>query len=368
MKTDFSAFDHACMAEALRLAEQGLYTTEPNPRVGCVISKDGKIVGRGFHRKAGEAHAEVNALRDAGKGVRDATVYVTLEPCNHTGRTPPCVDALVRAGVARVVAAMQDPNPKVAGQGFVRLKAAGIETACGLLETQSRALNPGFISRMTRGRPWVRSKLAISLDGRTALADGESKWISDTAAREDAHRWRARSSVILTGSGTVLADDPALTVRLEGGEADWRQPLRVVVDSALRIQPAARLLKAPGQVYVATLEANPQQHQSLTAAGARIWVVPAADGRVDLAALMQILTQQECNEVLVEAGPALNGGLLQAGLIDELIVYLAPHLLGDTARGMFSIPAISGMQARQELKLTDLRQVGGNIRMILRVE
>ncbi|MGH8399481.1 MAG: bifunctional diaminohydroxyphosphoribosylaminopyrimidine deaminase/5-amino-6-(5-phosphoribosylamino)uracil reductase RibD, partial [Gammaproteobacteria bacterium] len=289
----FTPADYVFMAEALRLAERGLYTTDPNPRVGCVISKDGMIVGRGFHRKAGEAHAEVNALRDAGKDARGATVYVTLEPCNHTGRTPPCTDALIAAGVALVIAAMQDPNPKVAGQGFDKLKAAGIETACGLMETQAQALNPGFISRMTRGRPWVRSKLAISLDGRTALANGASKWISDAAAREDAHRWRARSSAILTGSGTVIADDPALTVRLDGGEGDWRQPLRVVVDSALRTPPTARLLKDPAQVYIATVETDPQRQQSLTVAGAKMLVTSAAGGHVDLAALMQALAQQE---------------------------------------------------------------------------
>ncbi|MGH8373209.1 MAG: bifunctional diaminohydroxyphosphoribosylaminopyrimidine deaminase/5-amino-6-(5-phosphoribosylamino)uracil reductase RibD, partial [Gammaproteobacteria bacterium] len=303
MTNDFSVFDHACMAEALRLAEQGLYTTDPNPRVGCVISKGGKIVGRGFHRRAGEAHAEVNALREAGGLARGATIYVTLEPCSHSGRTPPCADALVEAGVTRVIAAMQDPNPKVAGQGIGKLEAAGIETACGLMETQSRALNPGFISRMTRNRPWVRSKLAVSLDGRTALAHGVSKWISGTAAREDAHRWRARSSAILTGSGTVIADDPALTVRLDDGAGDWRQPLRVVVDSRLRISVTAKLLKGPGQVCIATLETDTGRHRQYTSAGATVLVLPVSDGRVDLAELLRSLAQRECNEVLVEAGP-----------------------------------------------------------------
>jgi diaminohydroxyphosphoribosylaminopyrimidine deaminase / 5-amino-6-(5-phosphoribosylamino)uracil reductase len=368
MKTDFSAFDHACMAEALRLAEQGLYTTDPNPRVGCVIAKGGEIVGRGFHRKAGEAHAEVNALHDAGEWARDATVYVTLEPCSHTGRTPPCVEALIEAGVALVIAAMQDPNPKVAGQGFERLRAAGIEIACGLMEAQSRALNQGFISRMTRKRPWVRSKVAVSLDGRTALANGVSKWISDSAAREDAHRWRARSSAILTGSGTVIADDPALTVRLEDDEIEWRQPLRVIVDSRLRTPATAKLLQEPGQVCIATLETDKQRQQRFIARGATVLVLSANGDHVDLGELLHSLVQRECNEVLVEAGPALNGALLQAGLIDELIIYMAPHLLGDTARAMFSIPAIAEMRMRRELRLTDLRQVGGNIRLALRLE
>lgn len=368
MEPRFSAFDHACMAEALRLAEQGLYSTDPNPRVGCVISKGNAVVGRGFHRKAGEAHAEINALHDAGESARGATVYVTLEPCSHTGRTPPCADALIEAGVARVVAAMRDPNPKVAGNGFEKLQAAGIVTVSGLLESQARALNPGFISRMIRNRPWVRSKLAISLDGRTALANGTSKWISDAAARTDAHRWRARSSAILTGSGTVIADDPALTVRLDDDGTDRRQPLRVVVDSALRTSPASKIFSGPGASCIATREADARRHESFIAAGASVLVLPVVAGHVDLAELMCSLAQRECNEVLVEAGPALNGALLQAGLIDELIVYLASHLLGDSAHGMFSIPAITGMQMRQELKLTDLRQVGGNIRMLFRTE
>lgn len=368
METGFSAFDHACMAEALRLAELGLYSTDPNPRVGCVLGKDGRIIGRGFHRQAGEAHAEVNALRDAGKLARGATVYVTLEPCSHVGRTPPCAEALIEAGVVRVIAAMQDPNPKVAGRGFEKLRVAGIGTATGLMETEAQALNPGFISRMKRNRPWVRSKFAISLDGRTALKTGASKWISDPAAREDAHRWRACSSAILTGSGTVIADDPALTVRLDGGETVWRQPLCVVVDSALRTPPTAKLLSSPGQACIATLDVDAERHKPYIKAGAELLVLPAKGAHVDLAALMRSLADRECNEVLVEAGPVLNGALLQAGLIDELIVYMAPHLLGDTARGMFSIPALSEMQARKVMKLIDLRQVGGNIRMILRPE
>ncbi|MBU6469533.1 MAG: bifunctional diaminohydroxyphosphoribosylaminopyrimidine deaminase/5-amino-6-(5-phosphoribosylamino)uracil reductase RibD [Gammaproteobacteria bacterium] len=357
----FTAADHAYMAEALRLAAQGLYTTDPNPRVGCVIVKDGKTVGRGFHHKAGEPHAEVLALHEAGTESRGATVYLTLEPCVHFGRTPPCADALIEAGVARVIAAMQDPNPLVAGKGFAKLQAAGIETARGLLEEQARALNPGFISRMIRGRPWVRSKLAVSLDGRTALGNGESKWISGEAAREDVQHWRARSSVILTGSGTVLADDPAFTVRLAG---EWRQPQRIVVDSALRVSPAARVLKSPGETHIATLVTGGAQHAALTAAGMQLMTLPAKEGHMDLSALMQRLAQMACNEVLVEAGAGLNGALLADGLLDELIIYMAPCLLGDSARGMFSLPALKSMRERMELQITDLRMVGDDLRLI----
>ncbi|HVC38101.1 MAG TPA: bifunctional diaminohydroxyphosphoribosylaminopyrimidine deaminase/5-amino-6-(5-phosphoribosylamino)uracil reductase RibD, partial [Gammaproteobacteria bacterium] len=309
----FSTADHAFMAEALRLAQQGLYTTDPNPRVGCVLVKDGNTVGRGFHHKAGEAHAEVRALKQAGDDARGATAYVTLEPCAHFGRTGPCADALVKAKVARVIAAMSDPNPQVAGKGFEKLRAAGIETTVGLLETEARALNPGFISRMTRGRPWVRSKLAVSLDGRTALASGASKWISGEAAREDGQRWRARSSTILTGIGTLLADDPALTVRLPG---DWRQPNRIVVDAQLRTPPGARLLKQAGDTYIATVVTDARRHAFLAAAGAKIMVLSSSDGHIDLVALMRQLAEIECNEVLVEAGAGLNGALLKAGLLD----------------------------------------------------
>ena len=357
----FTAADHAFMAEALRLAEQGLYTTDPNPRVGCVVVKNAKVIGRGFHRKAGKPHAEVLALQAAGTQARDATVYVTLEPCVHFGRTPPCADALIKAGVTRVIAAMQDPNPLVAGKGFAKLQAAGVETADGLLDAQARALNPGFVSRMTRGRPWVRSKLAVSLDGRTALGNGESKWISAEAARADAQRWRARSSAILTGSGTVRADDPALTVRLPG---EWRQPRRVVVDSALHISRDAQVLKQPGETHIATLVSEGAEHAALAAAGAQLITLPSKAGHVDLGALMQRLAKMECNEILVEAGARLNGALLAAGLLDELIIYMAPCLLGDSARGMFSLPAFENMQQRVTLTLTDVRMVGDDLRLL----
>jgi diaminohydroxyphosphoribosylaminopyrimidine deaminase/5-amino-6-(5-phosphoribosylamino)uracil reductase len=351
------------MAEALRLAAQGLYTTEPNPRVGCVLVKNGSVVGRGFHKQAGEAHAEILALAEAGSAARGATAYVSMEPCCHQGRTGPCTEALIKAGVAKVMAAMTDPNPKVAGQGFAKLQAAGIATAVGLMETQAKALNPGFVSRMSRGRPWLRNKLAISLDGRTALADGTSKWISGEAAREDSHRWRARSSAVLTGIGTVLQDDPALTVRLPGA---WRQPLRVVVDSRLRTPATASLFKQPGDTYIATLVPDAARHAPLLKAGAKLLVLPEQDGHVDLTALLVKLVDLECNEVLVEAGPALNGAFLKAGLVDELLVYLAPHLLGDTARGMFSIPVLTDMQQRRELTITDMRMIGNDIRLLMK--
>lgn len=357
----FSAADHAFMAEALRLAERGLYTTDPNPRVGCVIVKDDRVVGRGFHHQAGEPHAEVLALNDAGTSARGATVYLTLEPCTHFGRTPPCADALIKAGVMRVIAAMQDPNPLVAGKGFAKLKAAGIETACGLLEEDARRLNPGFISRMTRGRPWVRSKLAVSLDGRTALASGESKWISGEAARTDVQHWRARSSMILTGVGTVLADDPALTVRLPGV---WRQPRRVVMDSQLRTPPTARILKQTGETHIATVVADSACHAPLAKAGAKLMVLPTKDGHVDLGMLLRRLAELECNEVLVEAGAGLNGALVQAGRVDEFIIYIAAHLLGDSARGMFHLPPLAGMQQRPKLRLTDVRMVGDDLRVL----
>jgi diaminohydroxyphosphoribosylaminopyrimidine deaminase/5-amino-6-(5-phosphoribosylamino)uracil reductase len=362
--TEFDAADHGYMAEALRLAELGLYTTDPNPRVGCVVVKDGRVVGRGFHRKAGEAHAEVLALKEAGAEARGATLYVTLEPCSHQGKTSPCADALAAAGVARVVAAMTDPNPKVAGQGFARLKAAGIQVVQGLMETQARALNPGFISRMTRGRPWVRTKLAVSLDGRTALATGESRWISGDAAREDVHRWRARSSAVLTGIGTLLADDPSFSVRLPG---EWRQPLKVVVDTNLSTPASAKILKQhPDAVYIATAVDDPEEHEPLLDAGASIQVFPERRGFMDLKAILESLVEVECNEVLMEAGAGMNGALLAAGLVDELILYMAPSVLGDSAKGMFSLPPLASMQERREFAITDMRMVGTDLRLILR--
>jgi diaminohydroxyphosphoribosylaminopyrimidine deaminase / 5-amino-6-(5-phosphoribosylamino)uracil reductase len=366
----FSSADNLFMAQALRLAEQGLYSTTPNPRVGCVIVKDGHVIGEGAHLKAGEPHAEVHALRQAQAQhphkIAGSEVYVTLEPCSHFGRTPPCADALVAAGVARVVAAMQDPNPQVAGQGLARLAAHGITVAHGLMQTQAMALNAGFILRMTRGRPWLRSKLAASLDGRTALSNGVSQWITGEAARQDVQRWRAQSCAILTGIGTVLADDPAMSVRLS---TDARQPLKVLVDSQLRIPPQARLLQG-GPVLIAHAmsgSALPSVHcAALQAAGAELIALPDAVGRVNLKSLLEMLAQRGINEVFVEAGAELHGALLAQQLVDELLFYYAPSIMGSQAQAMFQLPDFSQMQQAIALDLLDVRQVGRDVRMRLK--
>lgn len=362
--------DHQYMARALQLAAHGLYTTHPNPRVGCVIVRagdiNGEIIGEGWHIRAGEPHAEIHALAQAGAHARGATVYVTLEPCCHHGRTPPCTDALIGAGVARVVAAMVDPNPKVAGQGLARLAAAGIVTESGVLQAQAEALNAGFMMRMRARRPYVRCKLAMSVDGRTAMASGESKWITSGAARADVQRLRAGSSAILTGIGTVLADDPALTVRLDN--AVVRQPLRVVVDGQLRMPPQARLLHESGRTLIVTTAQDRARSDRLTHENVTVSVQPARPGGVDLAALMQMLaTEHEINEVLVEAGPTLNGALLNAGLIDEVIIYMAPHLMGDAARGLFHLPALQQMSQRVALDIQDIRAVGCDWRITAKI-
>jgi len=362
--------DERYMARALQLAARGIYSTHPNPSVGCVIVADGTVVGEGWHRQAGGPHAEVFALRQAGERARGATAYVTLEPCSHHGRTPPCADALVAAGVARVLVAMQDPNPRVAGQGLQRLREAGIAVEAGLLEGQARALNPGFISRMQRRRPWVRVKLAASLDGRTAMASGESKWISGAAARQDVQRLRARSAAVVTGIATVLADDPALNVRLDArhlyGVEPLRQPLRVVLDPDLAMPPQAQMLSLPGQTLVFTAVSEPQRYHALQAAGAEVAPVPGAPGRLDLGAVLEELARREINEVLLECGATLAGAFLQAGLVDELIVYLAPHLMGDSARGLFRLPGLERMQQRIALQWLDVRQVGSELRITAR--
>jgi diaminohydroxyphosphoribosylaminopyrimidine deaminase/5-amino-6-(5-phosphoribosylamino)uracil reductase len=352
----FTALDHAMMGRALQLAERGLWTTTPNPRVGCVIVKAGKVVGEGWHERAGEPHAEVHALRAADERASGATAYVSLEPCSHHGRTPPCAEALIAAGVARVVAAMPDPNPRVAGRGLSMLAAAGIDTASGLLEAEAEELNIGFVSRMRRGRPWVRLKMAASLDGKTALLNGESQWITSPQARADGHRWRARACAILTGSGTVLADDPGLTVRAVETE---RQPLRVVVDSRLQTPANAKVLA--GGALLASVSADLPQASALRAAGAEILVLPGADGRVDLAALLEKLAERGCNEIHVEAGAGLNGALLRAGLVDELIAYLAPCLLGDQAQGVCQWPALTTLSEQKKLDLIDVRKIGADI-------
>lgn len=351
------------MAYALRLAERGLTSTSPNPRVGCVIVKDGQEVGSGWHERAGLPHAEVVALAAAGDRARGATVYLNLEPCSHQGRTPPCADALVGAGVARVVAAMEDPNPKVRGSGFAQLRQAGIQVESGLLEAEARALNVGFVSRMTRGRPWVRLKIAASLDGKTALANGRSQWITGEEARRDAHRWRARSCALLTGIGTVRDDDPQLTVR---HVATPRQPLKVVVDSRLELPATARVL-AGGNVLVAAAIEDKDRIAGLRSRGAEVVLLPNAQGKVDLKRLMEELARREVNEVLVEAGSKLNGSLLQEGVVDEILLYLAPSLLGDSARGLVNLPELADLAHRRELQIEDLRPVGRDLRIVARI-
>ena len=352
------------MTLALQLAEQGLYTTTPNPRVGCVIVKNNRIIGQGAHLKAGEPHAEVLALRTAGEHAKGADVYVTLEPCNHYGRTPPCVDALIQAVVGRVVVAMQDPNPLVAGNGVKRLQASGIEVAVGLMESVAFNLNSGFIARMTRGLPYVRCKIAASLDGRTALNNHQSQWITGEAARADVQHWRAQSCAIITGIGTVLADNPCMNVRLANVS---RQPLRVIVDSQLQTPLDCKLLSSshPQSAPVLIAYANDanQQQQLLMAKGVRLLQLPNQNGNVDLTALLATLAQQGVNEVLLEAGQGLNGAFLQAGLIDELILYYAPKLMGTDAKGMFAVPELTNMQQVTHLQIIDVRQFGQDIRL-----
>ncbi len=366
----FDAQDYRFMARALHLARRGVYSTDPNPRVGCVLVRAGDVVGEGWHRRAGEDHAEVNALRQAGDRARNAVAYVTLEPCCHHGRTAPCSQALITAGVSRVVAAMEDPNPRVAGKGMAELRDAGIETASGLLETEAAALNRGFISRMTRGRPYVRCKLAMSLDGRTAMASGESQWITGEAARRDVHRWRARSSAIVTGIGTVLADDPSMNVRLNrdmlaGLDADLPvpQPRRVILDSDLRFPRAAKMLGLPGETLILTATEDPGRWTPLLARGAKIVAVSGDSRGIDLDATLSWLAEQEVNEILVEAGPRLSGAFVRAGLVDELLIYLAPHLMGDAARGLFHLPGLDKMAERIEVDIRDIRPVGRDWRI-----
>ncbi|QGU33931.1 bifunctional diaminohydroxyphosphoribosylaminopyrimidine deaminase/5-amino-6-(5-phosphoribosylamino)uracil reductase RibD [Thermochromatium tepidum ATCC 43061] len=358
------------MAHAIRLAERGRYTTDPNPCVGCVLVRDGRVVGEGWHHRAGEPHAESLALRQAGEEARGATVYVTLEPCSHQGRTPPCADALIGAGVARVVCAMIDPNPRVSGRGIERLRQAGIVVELGCLEAEARALNPGFIKRHEQGRPYVRCKLGASLDGRTALATGESQWITSEAARRDVQRWRARSSAIVTGVGTVLGDDPRLNVRLTAAElpgmdpeAPVRQPWRVVVDSYWRTPPGARLLGLPGRTLIAGIGPINETATALEAAGAELIRLPEHNGRVDLVALMTELARREVNEVLLEAGATLAGAAVRAGLIDEILLYQAPCLLGQAARGLFDLPGINTLADRIDLEILEVRHIGVDLRI-----
>ncbi|MEQ1558522.1 MAG: bifunctional diaminohydroxyphosphoribosylaminopyrimidine deaminase/5-amino-6-(5-phosphoribosylamino)uracil reductase RibD [Methyloglobulus sp.] len=358
------------MARAIYLAKKGLYTTDPNPRVGCVLVKDGRIIGEGWHKRAGLAHAEVEAINNAIENTEGATAYVTLEPCSHYGRTPPCCETLVKAGIKRMVAAMQDPNPKVAGRGFAYLKAAGIEVSCGVLEEDARVLNRGFILRMTENRPFVHSKLAMSLDGRTAMASGESQWITSPESRADVQRLRAESSAILTGINTVLADDPALTARIDN---EVVQPIRVVLDSSLKMPTNAKMLGLTGRTIILTckhlntvrpelVEGRKNKLQKLQNAGAEVYQLPAKQGRLDLVEVLTFLAGQEINEVLVETGAILNGGLLQANLVDEWVIYMAPKILGDQGRGLFHLPGLDKLADCNEFKITDVRQFGKDLK------
>lgn len=356
----FGDADAVFMARAFALAERGLFTATPNPRVGCVIVDGGRVVGEGWHERAGGPHAEIAALRDAesqGRDVRGGTLYVTLEPCNHTGRTPPCSEALVAAGIARVVAAMPDPNALAAG-GSGRLRAAGIRVDIGLLERQARTLNAGFISRVTRGRPFVRMKVAASLDGRTATADGRSQWITGEAARDDGHAWRARACAILTGIGTVRADNPRLTVR---AVATLRQPLRIVVDRHAETPREAKVLEG-GALLVTAGSRNESWPDEVTHLG-----LPDGNGRVDLNAMMRDFARRGLNEIQVEAGARLNGALLDAGLVDEILAYVAPSLLGDPARGFALFDAPRNLQGRVPLVFESIDRVGEDLRIRARV-
>lgn len=360
--------DSVWMARALQLARQGLYSTHPNPRVGCVIVRDGQLVGEGWHVRAGEPHAEVHALRQAGEQARGATAYVTLEPCSHHGRTPPCAEALVKAGVARVVAAMQDPNPLVAGRGLALLRSQGIEVASGVLEGEARELNAGFVKRMETGRPYLRAKLAMSLDGRTAMASGESQWITGPAARADVQRLRARSSVVLTGADTVLMDNARLTVRAaelgldpeQTSLALQRPPLRVLVDGRQRVPLDAPFFQAGSALVVSASE---QRAEAYREAGHELLVLATAEGRVDLPALLSALAARGANEVLLEAGPRLAGAFAVQGLIDEYLLFVAAKFLGSAARPLLELP-LDRMSEARELKIVDIRAVGDDWKII----
>ena len=359
----FTTADHGFMEQALELAGRGLNTTTPNPRVGSVVVRDRTVVGTGWHEKAGTPHAEVQALKAAGARSRGATLYVNLEPCSHHGSTPPCVNAIVEAGVKRVVAAIQDPNPKVAGAGFAKLRAAGIAVEHGLMEDEARELNIGFLARMTRGRPWVRMKIAASLDGRTALANGKSRWITGETARQDGHRWRARACALLTGFGTVRDDDPQFNVR---GVDTPRQPLKIVVDSKFETSPSARLLQE-GKTLIVGAVNEENKIAALKATGAEAIIIPNDHGKVELFRLMEELGRRELNELHVEAGTKLNGSLLQAGVVDELLVYLAPSVIGDSGRGMFHLPEITELSRASALKIREVERVGADLRILARI-
>lgn len=363
--------DEIFMARALKLAEQGRFTTSPNPNVGCVIVRDGIIVGEGWHQRAGEGHAEVNALRQAGNQAKGATAYVTLEPCSHFGRTPPCCEALIQAGIKRLVAAMQDPNPQVAGRGLYRLQQAGIEVSHGLMANQAEQLNRGFLKRMRTGFPWVQLKLGASLDGRTAMANGESQWITSREARRDVQRFRATSSAILTSSNTVIADDPALTVRWAeldpdiqrqiGDVSRLRQPVRILLDRQQRVSHQAALYSQPGETWVFN-----EEPPAASASHVRYFHVPLHKQQCDPVALMLLLGKQQINDIWIEAGATLAGGLLAAGVVDELILYLSPKLMGDAARGLCHLPGLEHLADVPVFRFEDIRAVGEDLRLILR--
>lgn len=368
--------DYQYMAHAIQLAKKGLFTTHPNPRVGCVIVNNGQIVGEGWHQKAGYAHAEMNALAQARGYAEGATAYVTLEPCCHYGKTPPCSQALIAAKIAKTVVAMEDPNPKVAGKGLAELNHAGIQTKLGILKHEAALLNPGFIKRMKYGLPYVRTKIAASVDGRTAMSSGESQWITHPEARNDVHKLRAQSSAIVTGINTVLTDDPRLNVRLPRYVEDAvrkdnpslnlpviMQPHRVVLDSRLQLSPQAQLFSLPGKVLVFTLSSNQNKINQLQSVGAQVIVTEPDNKRVNIKSVLSYLAEQACNEILFEAGSFLNGTLLNMDLIDELIVYLAPHLMGDQAKGLFHLPLIKRMSDRIQLHINDLRMIGKDIKI-----
>jgi diaminohydroxyphosphoribosylaminopyrimidine deaminase/5-amino-6-(5-phosphoribosylamino)uracil reductase len=358
-----AAQDPVHMARALQLAARGLYTTDPNPRVGCVIVRDGRVIGEGWHERAGEPHAEVLALRAAGPHARGADVYVTLEPCSHTGRTPPCADALIAAGVARVVCPAVDPNPKVAGSGIARLQAAGIEVSVGVLAAEARELNVGFFSRFERGRPWVRLKLAMSLDARTAPASGERAWISSEASRADVQAWRARSGAILTGAGTVRADDPRLDVRLAYGS--WvRQPLRVLLDPMLSCSIGAKLFHGNGALVFAAPDAPLRAPEPLQGS-TRVERLPRAAGGLDLHAVIGRLTELEINELLVECGPRLAGAFISSKLVDELVLYVAPTLLGADAAPLMHVSGSRVAGSLPPFEFQEVRRIGPDLRLIL---
>lgn len=358
----FTTSDHVFMSQALQLAEKGLYTTSPNPRVGCVITRNNQVVGNGWHEAAGQPHAEINALAMTGEMARGATAYVTLEPCNHHGRTPPCVNALIQAGITRVLVAMEDPNPLVRGGGIEALRQAGVLVQSGLMQHQAEVLNAGFVKRMRQKKPWVRLKMAASLDGKTALKNGQSQWITGEAARRDGHHWRARSCAVLTGIGTVIADNPQLTVR---HVPTSRQPRKVIIDNRLAIPLDTDVLSGETVYIFTTSTEKMEKIDKLEKMGVNVIPIEQSDqGRVNLVDVMTTLAQLECNEILVEAGSILNGALIQAGLVDELIIYIAPSLLGSNARDMFQLPELSSLDQKFTLKIDDVRMIGQDIRVI----